>query len=73
MKDVDRHLKRMELIREHPPAEVAEKKLVGAMAGGIVEADVRRYAWERGFFVLELTGDAVELIPPPEGFMPRQW
>jgi hypothetical protein len=73
MKDVDRHLKRMELIREHPPAEVADKKLVGAMAGGIVEADVRRYAWESGFFVLELTGDAVELIPPPEGFMPRQW
>jgi hypothetical protein len=73
MKDVDRHLKRMELIREHPPSEVADKKLVGAMAGGVVEADARRYAWESGFFVLELTGDTVELIPPPEGFVPRQW
>jgi chromosome segregation ATPase len=73
MKDVDRHLKRMELIREHPPAEVAGKKLLGAMAGGVVEADTRRYAWESGFFVLELTGDTVELVPPPEEFVPRQW
>jgi chromosome segregation ATPase len=73
IKDVDEHLKRMELIREHPPAELAGKKILGAMAGGVVDADVRRYAWESGFFVLELTGDTVELIPPPEGFVPRQW
>jgi hypothetical protein len=47
--------------------------MLGAMAGGIVDADVRRYAYENGFFVLELTGDTVELIPPPDGFVPRQW
>jgi uncharacterized protein YukE len=73
IKDVEEHLKRMELIRERPPAEVRGKKLLGAMAGGVVDADVRRYAWESGFYVLELTGDTVELIPPPEGFVPRQW
>jgi chromosome segregation ATPase len=72
-KDVDEHLKRMELVRKHPPAEVAGKKLLGAMAGGVVDADVRRYAWESGFFVLELTGESVRLVPPPEGFEPRQW
>jgi hypothetical protein len=73
IKDVDEHLKRLELIREHPPAEVAGKRILGAMAGGVVDADVRRYAWESGFYVLELTGDTVELIPPPEGFVPKQW
>jgi hypothetical protein len=73
IRDVDRHLKRMELIRTHPPAEVANKKLMGAMAGGVVAADARQYAWESGFFVLELTGDTVELIPPPEGFVPKTW
>jgi predicted AAA+ superfamily ATPase len=73
IREIDRHLKRMELIRERPPAEVAGKKLLGAMAGGVVDADARRYAWESGFYVLELTGDTVELIPPPEGFVPRQW
>jgi chromosome segregation ATPase len=70
IKDVDEHLKRMELIQKHPPAEVVGKKILGAMAGGVVDADVRRYAYESGFFVLELTGDTVELIPPPDGFVP---
>jgi hypothetical protein len=72
-KDVDEHLKRMELVRKHPPAEVAGKTLLGAMAGGVVDADVQRYAGESGFFVLELTGESMRLIPPPEGFVPRQW
>jgi hypothetical protein len=73
IKDVDDHLKRMERIRKHPPAEVAGKKMLGAMAGGVVDADVRRYAWESGFFVLELTGDTVDLVPPPDGFAPKLW
>jgi hypothetical protein len=73
IKDVDEHLKRIELIRKHPPAEVTGKKILGAMAGGVVDADVRRYAYESGFFVLELTGDTVELIPPPDGFVPKKW
>jgi hypothetical protein len=72
-RDVDDHLERMERIRKYPPAEVAGKKLVGAMAGGVVNDDTRRYAYESGFFVLELTGDTVQLIPPPDGFVPKQW
>jgi hypothetical protein len=71
--EVNEHLKRMELIRKYPPAEVAGKKLLGAMAGGVVNADVRRYAYESGFFVLELTGETVALIPPPDGFVPKTW
>jgi hypothetical protein len=73
IKDVDEHLKRMALIRKHPPAELAGKKVLGAMAGGVVDADLRRYAYESGFFVLELTGNTVELVPPPEGFVPAMW
>jgi transcriptional regulator len=72
-RDVDDHLERMERIRKYPPAEVVGKKIVGAMAGGVVNDDTRRYAYESGFFVLELTGDTVQLIPPPDGFMPKKW
>ncbi|MDR0670054.1 MAG: hypothetical protein LBF95_08225, partial [Treponema sp.] len=72
-RDVDEHVKRMELIRRYPPAEVAGKKMLGAMAGGVVNADVQRYAHENGFFVLELAGESVHLVPSPDGFVPRQW
>lgn len=72
-KYVDEHLKRMELIRAYPPGEVGNKQLFGAMAGGLIVGDVMRCAYEAGFYVLELTGESVHLIPPPAGFKPRQW
>jgi len=71
--EVDRHLKRMELIRKHPPPEAAGKKLLGAIAAGAVTEDVRSLAHASGFFVLELKGEAVALAPPPEGFAPGEW
>ncbi|MDR0663738.1 MAG: hypothetical protein LBF80_06660 [Spirochaetaceae bacterium] len=70
---VEQHLKRMELIRAYPPAEVGNKELFGAMAGGIVTPDVTRYAHDSGFHVLELMGDTVSLIPPPAGFKAGTW
>jgi hypothetical protein len=73
MDEVDRHLKRMQLIRQYPPELVGNKELLGAMAGGLVDTDVKNYAYECGFFVLELTGESVHLVSPPEGFVPKTW
>ncbi|MDR1986189.1 MAG: hypothetical protein LBP88_04350 [Treponema sp.] len=72
-KYVDEHVKRMELIRAYPPAETVNKQLFGAMAGGLVTGDLIRYAYEAGFYVLELSGESVHLVPPPVGFKPRRW
>ncbi|GHU23986.1 hypothetical protein FACS1894172_15770 [Spirochaetia bacterium] len=72
-KDIDHHLKRMELIKKYPPAECKGKKLLGAMAGGVVDADVQNYAHSVGFFVLELTGESVCLVEAPKDFVPRKW
>jgi hypothetical protein len=71
--DVNDNLKRMELIRKYPPAEMGNKELLGAMAGGVVSPDVMSYAYDSGFYVLELTGETVSLIPPPDGFKPGIW
>jgi hypothetical protein len=71
-KDVDKHIKRMNLVRKYPPAEVVSKEIMGAMAGGVVDPDVQRYAYENGFFVLELTSETVDLIPPrPTALFPK--
>jgi hypothetical protein len=73
--NVDFHLKRLELIRKYPPAEVKlnNKILMGAVAGGTVPQDVRDYAHENGLFVIELSGEAACLVEPPDGFEPREW
>ena len=72
-KDVEEHIKRMELIRQYPPELIGGKQLLGAMAGGIVDPDVKNFAYKSGLFVLELTGESVHLIPPPENFQPKKW
>jgi ElaB/YqjD/DUF883 family membrane-anchored ribosome-binding protein len=72
---VDRHIERMELVRRYPPAEIAinNKRVMGALAGGVVIPAVMEYAHERGFFVLELAGESVRLAEPPAGFEPKVW
>jgi hypothetical protein len=70
---VDDHIRRMQLIRQYPPAETREKKLLGAIAAAVVNPDVREYAEQSGFFVLELTGEDVRLLEPPKDFKPKEW
>jgi hypothetical protein len=71
--DIIHHIKRMELVRKYPPAEVKGKKLLGAIAAGVVPPDVRELVYKAGFFVLELTGDSVALAIQPEDFTPKTW
>jgi hypothetical protein len=70
---VDEHIKRMQLIREYPPAEVKGKKLLGAIVGAVVTPEAREYAGQNGFFVLELTGEDIRLLEPPSNFQPKEW
>ncbi|MDR0639483.1 MAG: hypothetical protein LBG27_11390 [Spirochaetaceae bacterium] len=73
MEDVDRYVKRMGLIRQYPPELVNGKQLLGAMAGVVVDPEVKDYAHKSGFYVLELSDEAVELVPQPEDFVPGKW
>jgi hypothetical protein len=70
---VDEHIKRMQLIRQYPPAEVKGKKLLGAIVGAVVTPEAREYAEQNGLFVLELTGEDVRLFEPPKDFQPKEW
>jgi hypothetical protein len=71
--DLKHHLKRMELVRKYPPAEVVGKKLLGAISGGVVPPDVRNAAFDAGLFVLELNGDNVSFVAPPKEFKAHKW
>ena len=70
--DINRHIKRMQWIRDYPPPETKEKKLLGAIAGGEIRPDVADLAHKSGFFVLELKGESTELISPDD-FKPKIW
>jgi hypothetical protein len=70
---VDEQIKRMQLIRQYPPAEVKGKKLFGAIVGAVVMPEAREYAELNGFFILELAGEDVRLLESPNNFQPKEW
>ena len=71
--DVKGHFKRLADIRKHMRAKRDERKLLGAMAGGIVPEQVIRFAQNSGMFVFVKNGTDISVAKPPEGFVPREW
>jgi hypothetical protein len=72
--DIADQIERMKLISQFPPAEAVGKKILGALASGVsLPEPERAMVHAAGFFLLELTGETVELVRPPEGFQPVEW
>ena len=71
-KDVDDHIKRIEIFRRRANALNDKRIYRGAIAGAIMANSVRNYAHKAGFYVIEQTGDTVK-INIPENFTPREW
>jgi hypothetical protein len=71
--DVDKHLARMVKIREYLDHRNDKRKLVGAIAGGIVPGEVRKYAQERGLYVIVQSGESVTIAETPPDFKAMEW
>jgi len=70
--DIEHHIKRLEILREHRSRHHDTRKIQGAIAGAIFTSAEKQAAIEAGFFVLEQSGDTVKM-ELPEGFVPREW
>jgi hypothetical protein len=71
-KDVDDHVRRLEILRRWADKHGDKRKIRGAMAGAIVSREARHYALQAGFYVIVQTGDTVK-IDVPRKFIPREW
>jgi hypothetical protein len=70
---VDYHLKRIEKIRKYMDNHNDARKIIGAVAGGIVPEDVLLYAQNNGLFVIVQSGDSSTIADMPKGFEARTW
>ena len=73
IRDVDDHVRRLKIIRQYMDMHFDTRKLIGAVAGGIVPDNVRNYAHKRGFFVIVQNGDSASIDAPSQGFKPKEW
>ena len=71
--NVNEHLERIEIIRQYMDKHGDIRKIVGAVAGGIVPKNVQLYAQRKGMFVLVQNGDAVSIAEMPANFKSRIW
>jgi hypothetical protein len=70
--DVKEHVERMEILRRDANLRHDVRKFYGAVAGAIINDNVKEYAFKTGFFVIAQSGDTMR-IDVPEGFKPRVW
>jgi chromatin segregation and condensation protein Rec8/ScpA/Scc1 (kleisin family) len=68
IRDVKKHQERLEILRRHEEsAGIKGKKLFGAVAGAIVDPDVKAFALERGLYVVKIREEENKLdIAEPE-------
>jgi len=74
--DVLEHMERLEKYRRCVEANQSDHRrfrFIGAVAGAVVEKNVAEFAQKNGLYVIVQSGRAVEIIPSPEGFVPKTW
>ena len=72
LKDVEHHVKRLEILRAFRNKRKDFRKIYGAIAGVVYGRAEKDAAIEAGFYVLEQTGDTMRM-DIPENFVPREW
>jgi hypothetical protein len=72
IRDITDHIKRLKALRSYKDKHNDKRKIHGAIAGAIMVNGVRDFALKKGLYVIEQTGDTVQIITP-EGFKPGEW
>jgi predicted AAA+ superfamily ATPase len=71
-KDVEHHVKRLEILRGHKAKHNDTRKIYGAIAGAVFGIAEKKATIDAGLFVIEQSGDTMKIDVPP-GFVPREW
>jgi hypothetical protein len=69
--NVKDHIKRLEKMRTYADLHGDKRAFLGAVAGVVMTPNVKEYALEQGFYVIEPSGESFN-ITPPNG-QPKEW
>jgi Holliday junction resolvase-like predicted endonuclease len=62
--DVKDHIKRMEILRQYADAHKDTRKYVSSVSGALIEDEAGTFALDRGIYVIEHAGDAIQIRAP---------
>jgi len=69
--DINKHIKRIEKMREYADLRGDKRTFLGAVAGVVIKPKVREYALSRGFYLAEPSGETFNITPPHN--QPKEW
>jgi hypothetical protein len=72
-KDVHKLMRTLEKFRHCADYKGDKRRFIGAIAGAVVEDDAVKFAHENGLYTIVQSGEAVEIVPVPDGFNAREW
>ena len=70
---VNDHIERLGILSEYFKKNNDNRKVMGAIAGGIIPENIMKYAHRKGLYVLVQNGESVSIAALPEGFVPNEW
>ena len=68
---INKHIERLEKMRKYTDLHGNKRSFLGAVAGVVVTEEVKNYALNEGFYLIEPSGDSFN-ITPPNG-KPKEW
>jgi len=68
---IKKHIERLEKMRKHADLYGDKRTFLGAVAGVVVEDDVREYALNQGLYLIEPAGEDLTITPPIG--KPKEW
>jgi predicted AAA+ superfamily ATPase len=71
VEDVRDHLARLQKFKAFFP-EYADRKVIGAVAGIVIDEDADTFAYRQGLFVIAQSGEVVTILNDAQ-FRPKQW
>jgi hypothetical protein len=72
IEDVNEHIKRLEILREHWTKRNDKRKLIGGIAGAIFPQNVKTEALNAGLYVIVQSGDTMKM-ELCDNFVPREF
>ena len=72
--DVTEHMERMRKIRAHADLHGGDRRIfLGAVAGMIMNNNVRDFALKNGFYAIEPSGETFTITVPEGIYSPKEW
>jgi len=71
IEDINEHIERLKAFKKFFP-EYSNRKVIGTVAGIVIEEEADKFAYRQGLFVIGQTGETVKILND-KTFKPKIW